>query len=307
MHRNIILASTFLMLSLPVPLVGKEWRGIVPLHSNCEDVKRILGVKKCEYPASTYELQDETVEISFKKYSCHEKWPFETWKVPVGTVESIRLKPKRPLQLSDYLASGTYTKKEEDVVGLAWYSNSDGVSVEAFNEKVLTVIYHPSLTDEHLRCSTFDKSWRARGAVRPPSLFKSYDDIPLDKEKEILDEYMRQLQEYGSDSRGYVLVYAGRRTHLGEAQERAQRIKAYLVRVRGIERDRIGILDGGYREELTVELHIGLRGMLPPFINPTVHPSDVILTNAPKSASRKRFRHTHKKLKLGATIKLYKT
>jgi hypothetical protein len=272
---KVIAACAYLILSTANVSLTKEWRGILPLRSTCEDVKRILGVTKCEYPTSTYDLESEVVEISFKKYPCHEKWPYETWNVPIGTVESIKLRPKKPLQLTDYFEKGKYTKVEEDVIGLAWYSNDEGVSVEAFNEKVLTVIYHPMAKDENLRCSNFDTAWQNQGTLRLPSLFKTYGDIPVDKEKAILDEYARNLREYGSDSQGYIVVYAGRRAHIEEARERAERVKNYLVNVRGIEARQIGTIDGGYHEELTIELHIGTHDMPPPTISPTVHPSEV--------------------------------
>jgi hypothetical protein len=282
MNIRMITVGVWIMLTLATTGFGKEWRGIVPLHSTCEDVKRILGVAKCEYPTSTYYLPNEIVEIDFKQYPCNEKWPYETWNVPIGTVKSIKLRSKTPVHLTDYFEKGKFTKVETDVGGLAWYSNGEGIRVEAFNEEVLTVIYGPTAKDESLRCTTFDASWRNRGTVRLPSLFKIYTDIPLYKEKEFLNDYARNLREYGSDSQGYIVVYAGRRARIGEARTRATRAKDYLVNVRRIEADRIGIIDGGYHEKLTVELHIGPHGMPPPMINPTVHPSEVQIINAGK-------------------------
>src|SRR5437660_6619315 len=37
---------------------ARGWRGIIPLHSTCADVKRLLGVTTCD--GSTHPLNDET-------------------------------------------------------------------------------------------------------------------------------------------------------------------------------------------------------------------------------------------------------
>ena len=55
------------------PAYAKEWRGLIPLKSTCEDVKRILGVDKCVVPESTYELSNYRVIIRFaQNKSCKE-------------------------------------------------------------------------------------------------------------------------------------------------------------------------------------------------------------------------------------------
>jgi hypothetical protein len=66
----------------------------------------------------------------------------------------------------------------------------------------------------------------------------------------------------------------------GEAEARAARAKEYLVKVRGIDARRIVTIDGGHREDLTVELYIVPSGDTPPFSTPTVDPNDVQVIKA---------------------------
>ena len=59
----------FMLLASFEASFGQGWRGIIPLHSTCDDVKRVLDVDKCEYPNSTYQLENETVTIRFESVS----------------------------------------------------------------------------------------------------------------------------------------------------------------------------------------------------------------------------------------------
>jgi hypothetical protein len=63
---------------------------------------------------------------------------------------------------------------------------------------------------------------------------------------------------------GHIIAYAGKRTYRGEASERLARAKDYLVKVRGIEPNRIITLDGGYIEEFKIQFHIIPEGASEP-------------------------------------------
>ncbi|MBV8857759.1 MAG: hypothetical protein JOZ02_12560, partial [Acidobacteria bacterium] len=54
----------------------------------------------------------------------------------------------------------------------------------------------------------------------------------------------------------------------------------------GITADRIVTVDGGYREELTVELWVVPSGATPPAASPTVDPSEVKPARAPRRRGR---------------------
>jgi len=70
--------------------------------------------------------------------------------------------------------------------------------------------------------------------------FDSYGDLSWEDEKAHLDNFAIALQN-DSDSIGYIIVYAGRRSCIGEAKDRALRAKKYLVQTRAIEASRIKI------------------------------------------------------------------
>jgi hypothetical protein len=66
----------------------RGWRGLVPLHSNCEDAKRILGIGDCR--STTVDLEDVTVAVAFSDGTCELGW-----RVPAGTIMSLDVHPKK--------------------------------------------------------------------------------------------------------------------------------------------------------------------------------------------------------------------
>ena len=72
--------------------------------------------------------------------------------------------------------------------------------------------------------------------------------------------------------RGYIIVYAGRRSYLGEAQYKANCYKNYLVRVRGIDAGSLFVVDGGFRDDVQTEVYLGRADYYPPVLWPTVSP-----------------------------------
>lgn len=96
-------------------------------------------------------------------------------------------------------------------------------------------------------------SYTVRKAICCLRKFDEYGDIAFEDEKARLDNFAIPLKEEPR-SLGYILAYAGRRARVNEARARLERAKNYLVNERGIEAERIVLIDGGHREELTVEL-----------------------------------------------------
>ena len=89
-----------------------------------------------------------------------------------------------------------------------------------------------------------------------------------------LDFYAIQLQT-APDSSGHLIIYDGQRSRRGEVQGWMDCVKNYLVERRGIDNNRIMIVNGGYREKLTVEMWLVPRGGNLPQATPTVKPKDV--------------------------------
>ncbi|MDQ3919889.1 MAG: PKD domain-containing protein, partial [Acidobacteriota bacterium] len=113
-----------------------------------------------------------------------------------------------------------------------------------------------------------------------------YGNIRFNDEKARLDNFAIELQN-DPTSQGYLICYGGRRGRAGEAQARCDRAKNYLTTTRGIDAGRIMTVDGGYREDLTVELWVVPSGANPPTASPTVDPSEVKATAAPRRGRRR--------------------
>jgi len=104
-------------------------------------------------------------------------------------------------------------------------------------------------------------------SVKPPAAvatkFDEYGNIKFNDEKARLDNYAIQLQNQPG-SQGTIIAYG---SCAGEAQQRADRAKDYLVNTRGIEAGRITTIDGGCRSDLTVQLWIVPTGATAPTVD----------------------------------------
>jgi hypothetical protein len=116
----------------------------------------------------------------------------------------------------------------------------------------------------------------------PPILehFDEYGDISFEHEQARLDNYAVSLSNDPTMT-GYFVCYGGRKGRRGEAAARCKRAKSYLVNHRDFDPDRIVLVDGGFREDLTVVLWMMPPGMKPP-LNPTVAPGEVRFTDGAK-------------------------
>jgi len=105
--------------------------------------------------------------------------------------------------------------------------------------------------------------------VKPPKLtpnkFDEYGNIKFNDEKARLDNYAIQLQNTPGSS-ATIIVYG---SCAGEAQQRGDRAKDYLVNTRGIEAGRITVVDGGCRSDLTVQLWVVPQGADAPTVDTT--------------------------------------
>jgi hypothetical protein len=117
--------------------------------------------------------------------------------------------------------------------------------------------------------------------------YLEYGDISFRDERALLDHWASQFR-LSLDSVIYIFAYSGRRTCEGEAGARAIRAKNYLVRKHGIEAGRVIWKDGGFRENLSIELWLRTRKDLPPAAVPTVDPADVDFIEGCKRARGRR-------------------
>lgn len=270
----------------------EDWRGIVPLHSTCEDVKRILGIAKCE--SSLYQLEDETINITFSEKPCADGW-----NVPPGTVISFTVSPKKKPRLTDlHIDIGAYKKAviQDQPDKSYYYNEEEGVSIAVTPDgRVDYITYSPTPKDNYLRYpNSLADHPEADGDPHSSIKFDEYGNISFNNEKARLNDFALQLQAQ-PDTQAYIIAYGGRRSCVQEAQVRAERAKNYLVNTRGIEASRIVTVDGGYREEVTVELFIKLSGGSAPVTLPTVCPSEVQISDCSKVKKSSRPRQPRSK------------
>ena len=156
-------------------------------------------------------------------------WTYN-WSVSAGTISS---------------GQGTSTISV-DTTGIGGQSVTATVSIGGAD---------PSCTGTTASCTT-----SVRPPPREPTKFDEYGNIRFNDEKARLDNYAIQLQN-DPGSTGTIIVYG---SCAGEAQQRGDRAKDYLVNTRGIEAGRITVVDGGCRSDLTVQLWIVPQGSTAP-------------------------------------------
>jgi hypothetical protein len=240
---------------------AQGWRGIVPLHSSREDVERVAGVKP-ESNGITYVLKDERVNVVYSKGGC-EKGRGVEWDVPPGTVLGITIYPRVKLLLSDVRADLYGFEKfvsphEPDAV---YYNNDrEGVSIGTRpGGEVFVIQYLPAAADKRLRCPSLSPRYPDLGGGEPPGRkFDEYSNISFKDERLRLDNLAHTLRQEPA-MRAYIVVYAGPRFKVGEANSRLRRLKGYLVGVKKIDGERIVTKFGGCREKAAVELYVAPR------------------------------------------------
>ena len=104
-----------------------------------------------------------------------------------------------------------------------------------------------------------------------PRKVDSYNDKIQSGEAEQwhLEDFRKVLEKEPSAT-AYIIAYGGREDNPGRARRYAVRAKNYLVFARGLDPARIVTIDGGLREDFTVELWLVPAGAHPPQPKATV-------------------------------------
>ena len=136
--------------------------------------------------------------------------------------------------------------------------DTNGLSGQSVTATVSIGGADPSCTGTTASCTTSVKV-----APPPARKFDEYGNIRFNDEKARLDNYAIQLQNEPG-SQGTIIVYG---SCAGEAQQRGDRAKDYLVNTRGIEAGRITVVDGGCRADLTVQLWVVPQGAAAPTVD----------------------------------------
>ena len=107
----------------------------------------------------------------------------------------------------------------------------------------------------------------------PAIKFDEFAELKPDLEAEHIKSLTDSL--YGVNDNIFVITYAGRNSPRSYATAALKRIKAQIV-LNGVTSDRIGIIDGGFREEPAFELWIVPVGADMPKSTPTIKAKDII-------------------------------
>ena len=266
---------------------ARSWRGIEPLHSTRADVQRLFGPPiddKSPY-MWIYDFPEERAMIYFASGEPCEEGLSEGWKVPKDTVTEIYVTPSHYPKLSEVLTPGKeYTKiQAAHTPGIFYYFDSEeGIRVSSSNGVVHALTYGPAAKDARLSCGEYKYAGPVPPGVKLASVehypFDTFGNIRLYDAHARLDNFviqLFQLREQEPKWRGYIIYYAGRRSYRGEAQFKAKCYKDYLVRVRKMDPASLFAVDGGFREDMQVQLYLGRSDYYPPVLMPTVSPKKV--------------------------------
>ena len=114
--------------------------------------------------------------------------------------------------------------------------------------------------------------------------FDECNSCSLNDQKARLDNLGVELQNDPS-ARAYIIAYSGRMSPLGQVEKLMSRAREYLVSHRGIDASRLTVVNGGFREEDSVELWLVPSGAAAPQATPTVQMGEV---NPGKKPARRR-------------------
>ena len=104
--------------------------------------------------------------------------------------------------------------------------------------------------------------------------FDECNSCSLDDQKARLDNLAVEMQNDPS-TRAYIIAYGGRMSPVNKVEKLMSRAREYLVTQRGIDDSRVVTVNGGFREEDSVELWIVPSGAAAPRATPTVQAGDV--------------------------------
>lgn len=277
-----------LFLTLPNEVV-RGWKGIIPLHSTRADVERLLGSSTGECNC-LYKTEDAAVYVEYAVDRCRGGLP--GWNVPKETVLRLTVTLRTAQQFSDLKLDRSKHKIRQDDTFTTYYSNKEeGIEYAVSTEgNISSISYVPSIKDKNLRCVGFPLE---DGSTIDYLVFDRFGDLNFDSESARLDNFAVRLSQ-SSNLTGYVVVYAGKTACPREGHFRANRARDYLINRRGLDPKRIMAIDGGHRENLSVELYALPRDAERPVVVPTIAPSEVKILRGNRRCALLRVRSPRK-------------
>jgi hypothetical protein len=248
----------------------RGWNGLVPLHSTRADVERILGPSgdPCN---CLYKTANESVHVEYADGACRGVPP--GWNVPAGTVLVITIRSIQEIKISDLnIDASRYVRFNDDAGTIYLASRDDGIKYEFSRDGTMTGIsYIPSIRDHNLRCSGFPP------ADATTAHYKNFDEYlkrAVTNENARLDNFAVELLN-NKDFMGYVIGYAGRSARVGETRTNLNEIRSYLIKKRSVPPNRVVMINGGHRENATIEFYLVPRKLPAPVPTPTISTAEV--------------------------------
>ena len=231
---------------------AKDWRGIVPLKSTRADVERVFGVQKqASEPVALYKLPNELVAFHFQTFACDGevgKFGFG-WNVPLGTVVYIGVIP-RGIHRKDEYALSSDIKVDHRGGGLVYYTdNVEGWSIETYQNLVTLIEYYPEESQNKIHCPRIQD-----GVIDSFPIFDEYGKLSFEDEKARLDNFVINMKK--GVLRGTIEVRGPTKKDRQQLMKLAARGKRYLVKVRGLEPERLLVIEGGFWEERVTRLSL---------------------------------------------------
>ena len=286
--KQIILVACVVLMSINSAR-AKSWRGIEPLHSTRADVERLLGPPGKKEPGTwIYDFPEERALIEFSSGEpCVEGLPYGL-KLPKDIVLEIQIYPRVEKKMEEVLTPG---KEYEDIHAahtqhIYYFDSDEGIQFTVWGGIVQSITYGPTAKDKDYSCGEYKYAIPIVPGVKLKkyelATFDSFGAISFSDAEARLDNFVINLLQSKKEDpswRGYIVVYAGRRSYVGEAQFKANCYKDYLVRVRNIDPGSLFAVDGGFREEFEVHLYLGRADYYPPVLLPSVSPKKAQVIN----------------------------
>jgi hypothetical protein len=143
---------------------------------------------------------------------------------------------------------------------------------------------NPGYGDE--RCTAGAEGGTDVSLIPPPpgkKRFEQFPSVAFDDDKARLDNFAIQLQNEPTNT-GYLIVYGGRSSRAGSADRLAKRSIDYLTQTRGIDRNRVVVVNGGYSDTDFIEMWLVPPGAEAPVPTPSATQPD----QTPAKPMRKR-------------------
>jgi len=104
--------------------------------------------------------------------------------------------------------------------------------------------------------------------------FDECNNCTFDDQKARLDNLAVELQN-DPTTRAHIIAYGGRMSPVGQVERLMSRAREYLVTQRGIDASRLVVVNGGFREDDSVELWVVPSGATTPQPTPTVQAGEI--------------------------------